>query len=173
MINDIKRADFLRGRKRLYSGVPISKISQSLSDLDLIPESAIDLLNKNANAKKLFRGLLDRGEMNVRKSRDYFSKVYEDNIHAEQAPFLSEIQQYMMDRKIIPSTDYVNITPEMMKATWMASKVADPAHATLRLFNIMQPSDKNFGLLASNLNRMLGIAPLGVAAYQGLNNKQR
>jgi len=50
-------------------------------------------------------------------AHDYFNTVRPRDPYSEKAPFLAEIQQYMMDRGIIPSKTYADITPEMIKAT--------------------------------------------------------
>jgi hypothetical protein len=101
-------------------GNPASKIAQNLSELDLLTGS--DLLQSmkisgNNLASKLFKSDLDKKIRDSVAARSYFEKLHPQNIHSEKAPFLAEVQQYMMDRGIIPSKSYTNITPEMMKAT--------------------------------------------------------
>ena len=85
-----------------------------MPDLNLFSKM---MLGKNNSASKLFKSDLDERVRELLSAKSYFNKVYPDNIHAERAPFLSEVQQYMMDRGIIPSRTYQDVTPEMMEAT--------------------------------------------------------
>jgi len=86
----------------------------------------------------------------------------------EKSAFLAEVQQYMMDQGIIPSKSYVEVTPEMVKNTFVDAMFDETGGGKyLRLFNIMKPTETNYKLLADGLNKMLGIAPaigLGTAA---------
>ena len=93
----------------------------------------------------------------------------------EKSPFLAEVQQYMMDTGIIPSRDYVNITPKMVEQTMKKAALdKDNGGMYLRFFNIMKDSNFNYDLAANELNKMLGITgAVGTAGLASQNIEQK
>ena len=91
----------------------------------------------------------------------------------EKSAFLGEVQQHMMDNGIIPSNSYTNITPEMVKETFIDAMFDEKTGGKyLRLFNIMKPTDYNYNLISKGLNKMLSIgtpSAIGAAALQQKN----
>ena len=83
----------------------------------------------------------------------------------ERGPFLAELQQYMVDGKIV-SSPYQKITIEdVQKAYKTAAEDPSGKMSYIRLFNIMKPSSYNFALIRDNLNKMLSLT--GAAAGAG------
>ncbi len=93
----------------------------------------------------------------------------------EKSPFLAEVQQYMIDTGIIPSRDYVNITPKMVEQTMKKAALdKDNGGMYLRFFNIMKDSNFNYDLAANELNKMLGITgAVGTAGLASQNIEQK
>lgn len=88
----------------------------------------------------------------------------------EKSAFLGEVQQYMLDKKLI-NHPYQRITMDDIKNAY---KTAVANKDELRLFNIMKPNPYNFSLLRDNLNKMLsitGAAGTGAAAYKSDKKK--
>ena len=88
----------------------------------------------------------------------------------EKSAFLGEVQQYMLDKKLI-NHPYQRITMDDIKNAY---KTAIANKDELRLFNIMKPNSYNFSLLRDNLNKMLsitGAAGTGAAAYKSDKKK--
>lgn len=88
----------------------------------------------------------------------------------EKAPFLAEVQQYMLDKKVIQHP-YDNITPELVEDTFINS-VNNGDSKFLRLFNIMKPTEANYNLIAKNLNKMLAGSPI-IIGNATADNKQQ
>lgn len=94
----------------------------------------------------------------------------------EKSAFLSEVQQYMMDEGIIPKTSYVEVTPEMVKETFMNAMFDEKGGKYLRLFNIMKPNEANYKLVSDALNKMLTVVPVvggAAAATSQLEQKEK
>jgi hypothetical protein len=125
--------------------------------------------NDKKDPSKLFDYLSNR-----QRATNYFDSGSEGN---EKSAFLAEVQQYMMDQGTIPSKDYVEVTPEMVKNTFVDAVFDETGGGKyLRLFNIMKPTETNYKLIAEGLNEMLGIAPaigLGTAAALQYNQKPK
>ena len=88
----------------------------------------------------------------------------------EKSAFLGEVQQYMLDKKLI-NHPYQRITMDDVKNAY---KAAINNNEGLRLFNIMKPTAYNFAVLRDNLNNMLsitGAAGAGAATYKSENKK--
>ena len=82
----------------------------------------------------------------------------------EKSAFLAEVHQYMIDSKVIPSTSYAEITPEMVRGMHIDAAFDENSGKYLRMFNIMSPSKNNYKLLANALNKMLSLAPVALGA---------
>jgi hypothetical protein len=95
--------------------------------------------------------LLDR-----QNATDYFTSGSEGR---EKAPFVAELQQYMLDKGYIKHP-YETITPEKVKEV-MGEAYFDKVYP-LRIFQIMKNTDKNHKIVASALNKLLA-APVIVA----------
>lgn len=106
---------------------------------------------------------------NKQNATDYFAIGSEGR---EKSPFLAEVQQYMMDNKIIPKDKYVEITPEMVKNTFIEAQFdEDKGGKFLRLFNIMKANDKNYQLISKGLNKMLGVSGAGILSKKIISDK--
>ena len=147
-----------------------TEIDDILSGLELIktPEKVNwDELRKT-QGKKDPSSLFDYMRDN-QKATNYFDSGSGGN---EKSAFLGEVQQHMMDNGIIPSENYVNITPEMVKKTFINAKFDEKGGKYLRLFNIMKPTDVNYKLISKALNKMLSVTPyvlptaIGIGALQ-------
>jgi hypothetical protein len=90
----------------------------------------------------------------------------------EKAPFLSELQQYLIDKKFIGHQyDQIKIDDIQKAYKEYITKGDD-----VRLFKIMKPSSYNFALLRDNLNAMLsatGVAGTGAAASQSIKQNEK
>ena len=145
-----------------------TEIDDILSGLELkkTPEKVDWAQLNNDKGKKDASKLFDYMSDNQRAT-NYFDSGSGGN---EKSAFAAEVQQYMMTKGIIPSESYVNITPEMVKKTFIDAKFDKEAGGKyLRLFNIMKPSETNYKLISKALNKMLGVTPiigLGAAATQ-------
>jgi hypothetical protein len=146
-------------------------IDESLKDLELrkTPEKvdwdAVKSFGEKKDPNLLFNYLSDK-----QRATNYFDS---GSGGKEKSAFLSEVQQYMMNNNIIPKDSYVEVTPEMVKETFINAMFDEAGKGKyLRLFNIMKPTEANYKLVAENLNKMLSIAPytipigLGVGALQ-------
>jgi hypothetical protein len=83
----------------------------------------------------------------------------------EKGAFLGELQQYMVDKKLI-SHPYATseITPEKIRDVFIDNIGQD--EYPLRIFNIMKPTDNNYKIIANGLNKML----IGGGAVAGAKN---
>lgn len=83
----------------------------------------------------------------------------------EGAPFLAELRQYMLENKHIKNP-YTKITPKKVRKVyeiWKSQKT-DP----VRLFNIIEDTDKNFNLLSVAMNKLpsiFGAGAIGTGLY--------
>jgi hypothetical protein len=122
---------------------------------------------------------IDNNELNVsdfkealknkQNATDYFATGSEGK---EKSPFLSEVQQYMMDNNIIPKDKYVEVTPEMVKNTFIDAQFDnEKGGKSLRLFNIMKANDNNYKLISKGLNKMLGLGSSAVLGKKLLSEK--
>lgn len=95
-------------------------------------------------------------------SRNYF--LYGSG-GREKSAMLSELQQHLLDTKQI-SHPYATkeITPELMERAYNANKEKIGGYP-MRILSIIEPTQKNFGILANSLNKMFTGA--GVAAGLG------
>ena len=91
---------------------------------------------------------------------------------SERAPFLSELQQWMVDSKIIPDA-YTPLTPKLLNK---AKRVAKNSGKTLRILNILDPdyADYNDKIIIESFNKLLVPITIGTAAGMvvGKNQKQ-
>ena len=106
----------------------------------------------------------------TQKATDYFLTGSEGQ---EKAPFLAEVQQYMLDKGYIKHP-YENITPDKVKEVFAEGRFDE--ESPLRIFNIMKASDKNYDLISKALNKMLTVTPIvggaAAATYQAEKKKQ-
>lgn len=89
----------------------------------------------------------------------------------EKSAFLGEVQQYMLDKKLI-THPYQRITMDDVKKAY---KTASANNDELRLFNISKPNAYNFALIRDNLNKMLtltGAAGAGATTIKQGNEKR-
>jgi hypothetical protein len=77
----------------------------------------------------------------------------------EKSAFLAEVQQWMMDKGMLPKDSYVEVTPEMVKEAY-ADAMFDKDGRYLRIFNIMRPTEKNYKKISKGLNKMLAVSPM-------------
>ena len=145
-------------------------IDDSLKDLELrkIPEK-VDWNAVKSVGKKDPNSLMNYMS-DTQRATNYFDS---GSGGKEKSAFLAEVQQYMMNNNIIPKNSYVEVTPEMVKETFIKAMNDEAGKGKyLRLFNIMKPTEANYKLVAENLNKMLSIAPytipigLGAGALQ-------
>lgn len=111
--------------------------------------------DKSVNINEFLSGISDK-----QKATDYFLTGSQGR---EKSAFLGEVQEYMMKTGVIPKNTYVNITPEMVKNTFVNAMFDEKTGGKyLRLFNIMKPDPKNYELISKALNKMLGVTPIGL-----------
>ena len=113
-------------------------------------------LDKQINPQNLKYKLKDRQD-----ATDYFDS---GSSGREKGAFLGELQQYMVDKKLISHPYAVNeITPSKIKDVFIDNIGQD--EYPLRIFNIMKPTDNNYKIIADGLNKML----IGGGAVFGAN----
>jgi hypothetical protein len=167
--NKFKWSDLFGNTKRserVYEalGDNTTDIDKSLQNLELrkTPENVdwdmIKETRDKQDASELFKYMSDK-----QKATNYFTSGSQGR---EKSAFLGEVQQYMMDKGIIPTDSYVNITPEMVENVFMDAMFDEKGGGKyLRLFNIMKPTENNYKLLSEGLNKMLSITPyIGIGA---------
>jgi len=144
-------------------------IDESLKDLELrkTPEKvdwdAVKSFGEKKDPNLLFNYLSDK-----QRATNYFDS---GSGGKEKSAFLSEVQQYMMNNNIIPKDSYVEVTPEMVKETFINAMFDEAGKGKyLRLFNIMKPTEANYKLVAENLNKMLSIAPYTILIFSIFSN---
>jgi hypothetical protein len=148
---------------------PTSEIDDMLSGLELRKEGTPGKTWSNsADDKPIDITEYKPKILDNQRATDYFLT---GSSGKEKSAFLSEVQQYMMDKGSIPKTSYVEITPQMVKETFM-NAIFDEAGGGkyLRIFNIMKPTQKNYELIAKSLNKMLTVAPYVVPTAIGINS---
>ena len=93
----------------------------------------------------------------------------------EKSAMLAEVQDYMMDKGIIPKDSYTHVTPKMVEDAFAQAIFDEEQGQYLRLFNISKPTERNFKLISKGLNNMLSISPLaiGTALVTEQNNKRK
>jgi hypothetical protein len=155
----------------MFSGKPTTKIDNLLSNIEL--KNNPEKVNWNKikdsddfrDASKLNEYLSDN-----KRATNYFASGSDGK---EKSAFLGEVQQYMMDKGIIPKTSYTQVTPEMVKNTFTNAITDEKTGGKyLRLFNIMKPTDTNNKLIAESLNKMLGIPAAAVVGSNILSEKK-
>lgn len=153
---------------------PTTEIDEMLSDLTLrkegTPNKVWNYSNKNEPVDiSTYKSRVSEKQ----KATDYFLTGSDGT---EKSTFLAEVQQYMMDKGIIPKKSYTQVTPEMVKET-MADGLFDEEGGGkyLRLFNIIKADPKNYELISKGLNKMLTVTPLVTAgaAASTMSNKDK
>ena len=155
--------------ERVSKASSLTDIDKSLEGLELrkTPEDVDwkEIKSKEKGNKRVsdfYRYLADK-----QRATNYFAS---GSGGQEKSAFLAEVQQYMMDMGILPKRSYKEVTPEMVKETFVDAMFDEEMGGkSLRLFNIMKATDKNYKLIADNLNKMLAIIPAaatGVGAMQ-------
>lgn len=101
-----------------------------------------------------------RSLSNEPEAIDYYIKGSQGK---EAAPFLSELQQHLVDKKYVQHA-YDKITPEIVEKAYKDYMSSDKGYP-LRIFNISRPTQTNFDIMSQGLNKMLGVGvPVGVGA---------
>ena len=150
----------------------LTDIDKELSSLELRKEPTPNI--KFAVGKASYKAVdISRYKdlvANKQHATDYFTY---GSGGREKSSFLSEVQQYMMDQNIIPKTSYVKIDENMVKQTFMDAMFDEKNGGKyLRLFNIMKPTDSNYKLVASLLNKMLSTGTV-VTVASTTSNKNK
>lgn len=148
-----------------------TKIDDLLTKLELRREgtptikwdTSLPSSNKPVNIDNYFNLIA-----NKQNATDYFLTGSEGR---EKSAFLAEVQQYMMDKGVIPKTSYTNITPEMVEETMANALFDEESGKHLRLFNIMKASPNNYKLVADGLNKMLSTSPYIIPSAIGLSQQ--
>ena len=172
LVQDVNKAggtEFIKDSKLMQANTEIDDL---LSGLELRKQGTP---NKEWDYSKVVDGSpVDISEYkslisNKQNATDYFLTGSQGR---EKSAFLGEVQQYMMDNNIIPKTSYVEVTPEMVKNTFVDAMFDETGGGKyLRLFNIMKPTEANYKLISKGLNKMLGLVPYvgtGYLGYEGL-----
>lgn len=168
---DVKNFKYLFNKKgkaqaRYDTLDPTTEIDDVLSGLELRKEGTPNKVWNRSNSDQP----VDISEykskiLNKQNATDYFLT---GSGGKEKSAFLGEVQQHMMDKGMIPKTSYTEITPEMVKETFVNSMFDEQGGGKfLRLFNIMKPTENNYKLISKGLNKMLSIAPYAVPAAIG------
>lgn len=150
----------------------LTDIDKELSSLELRKEPTpnIKFADGKASSKTVDINRYKDLVVNKQQATDYFTY---GSGGREKSSFLSEVQQYMMDQNIIPKTSYVKIDENMVKQTFMDAMFDEKNGGKyLRLFNIMKPTDSNYKLVASLLNKMLSTGTV-VTVASTTSNKNK
>lgn len=172
--------------KRLFTDPLLKKpLPKSITDANTKIDDLLSglELRKQGTPNKQWRGHVDNDSpvdiseyksliSNKQNATDYFLTGSEGR---EKSAFLAEVQQYMMDNNIIPKTSYTEVTPEMVKNTFVDAMFDEEGGGKyLRLFNIIKPTEANYKLISEGLNKMLGVIPpaaiIGAGALQEKKN---
>jgi hypothetical protein len=113
------------------------------------------------NPNDLPEHLLDK-----QRATDYFTSGSEGR---EKAPFVAELQQYMLDKGYIKHP-YETITPDKVKEV-MGEAYFDKVYP-LRIFQIMKSTDKNHKIVADALNKLLAAPPIIAGGAAALSNTE-
>lgn len=160
----------------------LKEVSGQITEIDDIL-SGITLRDKNKFSTNTHRirtdkaGNVDISNYNsvIRNRSEAIDYFLTGSQGQEKSAFLAEIQQYMMDTGVISKKAYTNVTPEMVKSTFMDAMFDDKKGGNLlRLFNIMTAEPKNYELISKGLNKMLSVFPILGAGALGKymsNNK--
>jgi hypothetical protein len=149
----------------------LTEIDNILSNLELkkTPNLERKWQSKNIDNNELNVSDFKEALKNKQNATDYFATGSEGK---EKSPFLSEVQQYMMDNNIIPKDKYVEVTPEMVKNTFIDAQFDnEKGGKSLRLFNIIKANDNNYNLISKGLNKMLGLGSSAVLGKKLLSEK--
>ena len=163
--NALKQSQIKQYESGNYDGNidDFTKIDDLLSGLELRKEATPNKVWKSLNSKEPldvsnYKPLV----YDKQRATDYFLTGSQGR---EKSAFLGEVQQYMMDKGIIPKDTYTKVTPEMVKKTFIdAINDEKSGGKYLRLFNIMKPNSANYELVSKGLNKMLSATPLVVGA---------
>jgi hypothetical protein len=153
---------------------PTTEIDEILSDLTLRKEGTPNKVwNYSDKNEPIDISTFKSGLSEKQRATDYFLTGSDGR---EKSAFLGEVQQYMMDKGIIPKKSYTQVTPEMVEET-MADAIFDEQGGGkyLRLFNIIKADPKNYELISKGLNKMLTVTPLVTAgaAASTMSNKDK
>ena len=170
-------------RMDLFMNKEVTSLDKDLKDLELIDMAKLTEEELDATSSFYWNDMEDKfgGTRNIIKEFEKDpSIVFADNAGAisyfntgvERSPFLAEVQQHLLDNKLISHAHAVDeITPELIEKVWkQQNKLGDKA--TLRILKISKPTEKNFKLLANTLNKMLTTAAVLKAGEGALNTEQ-
>jgi hypothetical protein len=91
----------------------------------------------------------------------------------ERSAFLAEVQQSLVDDKLIDDV-YQNITPEKVEEAYnLYMKNISSDKYPLRLFDIIEPTQKNFQDISTGLNKMLGLTGVGLGIGVATQQKKK
>ena len=91
----------------------------------------------------------------------------------ERAAFLGEVQQSLVENKLIDNV-YQNITPQKVEEAYnLYMKDASSDKYPLRLFEIIEPTQKNFQDISKGLNKMLGLTGVGIGIGAATQQKKK
>jgi soluble lytic murein transglycosylase-like protein len=115
---------------------------------------------------------LDELNDNAQAAYDYFSTGSKGR---ESSAFLHELRQAMLDNKLIRNR-YDYVSPETLeraqtlfdlRPSGTVNAMADKFHSNTRILDFMKPTKSNFNLLATELNKLPAMVPIGVAGAAG------
>jgi hypothetical protein len=104
--------------------------------------------------------------LDKQRATDYFTSGSEGK---EKAPFVAELQQYMLDKGYI-NHPYEHISPEKVKEV-MGEAYFDKVYP-LRIFQIMKNTDNNHKIVANALNKLLAAPPIVAGGAAALSNAE-
>jgi hypothetical protein len=146
----------------------LTEIDDILSDLDFVGTPSETFVGKPMSTVPIEMPSAEKLFSDPQRNLDYF---VHGSSGKEKSAFLGEVQQSMLEDGIIDDV-YENITPEKVKEAYNAY-MKNPAKDKykLRLFEIIKPTDQNFGKLSKGLNKMLSLAVpvtigVGAASYE-------
>jgi len=145
-----------------YNGHPVAftKIDESLNELILKNDSEL-FDNYEHPPGRTVSEAIENTLNRPGEAKEYFKRI------SEKSAFLSEVQQSMLDNKIIKHA-YEKITPETVKK--LKHTLDTKNDNSLRLMNIIKDDELNYKIIARNLNRMLAV-PGVTAGLLYKNNK--
>jgi hypothetical protein len=180
---DAQHVAYYQGGNQFFSTNPKIALNASKLDADIIRgvtrhelehavqhgyETEIDDMLSNLKLKNDFDTKVDLKKIdfgqkeymsNNTKAKNYFEQGSRGQ---EKSAFLSELQQYLVDKKLISHPYAVNeITPKLIESI----KTKGVKDYPLRILNIIEPEKNNYQIIANALNKML----IGTGAVAGAN----
>jgi uncharacterized membrane protein (UPF0127 family) len=136
-------------------------IDKSLNDITLLPN--VDDIDVDLNQINFYKGS-NAIVKNLQRNDEAQKYFREGSGGKERSTMLAEVQQWALDNKFIKHP-YDIMEPAKIKEIHNNYKQLPKEQQFLRLFNIVEPTEKNYKLLADNFNKLLTV---GTVAGTGI-----